>query len=259
MYVPQKNKAFDEVLRRGRARFRPVQLFSRKEGIKPILRAMRERMPYFMLPDMDFGDKDADVRALLRRAGGDPDGARAASPAATGAKVIPVVATFLPDYQGWRVTLLSGLGKLSGRRHGRGHAPHERLHRGAGARGAGRILLDPQALQDPARRASPRSYVSLERAILAAMKLKFTKMHGAGNDFIVIDAISQQVDSHARTMGRLADRRFGIGADQILVVRKARQPPAATSATASSTATAAKSNNAATARAPSSSSSPTRA
>lgn len=50
------------------------------------------------------------------------------------------------------------------------------------------------------------------------MKLKFTKMHGAGNDFVVIDAINQQVELTADRCRRLADRRFGIGADQILVV-----------------------------------------
>ena len=53
------------------------------------------------------------------------------------------------------------------------------------------------------------------------MNLKFTKMHGAGNDFIVIDAIHQSVDLTAAQCRMLADRRFGIGADQILVV----QPP----------------------------------
>lgn len=56
------------------------------------------------------------------------------------------------------------------------------------------------------------------------MKLKFTKMHGAGNDFIVIDAISQQIDFTPDQWQRLADRRFGIGADQILVVEKALTP-----------------------------------
>ena len=52
------------------------------------------------------------------------------------------------------------------------------------------------------------------------MKLKFTKMHGAGNDFIVVDAINQQVDLSVDQWRRLADRRFGIGADQILVVER---------------------------------------
>lgn len=52
------------------------------------------------------------------------------------------------------------------------------------------------------------------------MKLKFTKMHGAGNDFIVIDAINQSVNLTPSQWQALADRRFGIGADQILVVEK---------------------------------------
>jgi diaminopimelate epimerase len=52
------------------------------------------------------------------------------------------------------------------------------------------------------------------------MRLKFTKMHGAGNDFVVIDAISQQIDFTPAQWRLLADRRFGVGADQMLVVGK---------------------------------------
>ena len=103
IYVQQKNAAFDEVLRRGRSRFRPVQLFSRKEGVKPIIRAMREHLPYFMLPDMDFGAKDAEFVPFF----GIPAATLTAPgriAAATGAAVIPVVATFLPGYAGWKVT-----------------------------------------------------------------------------------------------------------------------------------------------------------
>jgi diaminopimelate epimerase len=55
------------------------------------------------------------------------------------------------------------------------------------------------------------------------MKLKFTKMHGAGNDFVVIDAINQSVELTPEQWRRLADRRFGVGADQILVVEKAQR------------------------------------
>lgn len=54
------------------------------------------------------------------------------------------------------------------------------------------------------------------------MKLKFTKMHGAGNDFIVIDAVNQDVALSAQQWRQLANRRLGIGADQILVVEKPR-------------------------------------
>ncbi|AXA93623.1 diaminopimelate epimerase [Massilia sp. YMA4] len=56
------------------------------------------------------------------------------------------------------------------------------------------------------------------------MKLKFTKMHGAGNDFVVIDAINQQIDFSPAQWQALADRRFGVGADQMLVVEKSAQP-----------------------------------
>ena len=52
------------------------------------------------------------------------------------------------------------------------------------------------------------------------MKLKFTKMQGAGNDFVVIDAIHQQIDFSTDQWRRLADRRFGVGADQILIVER---------------------------------------
>lgn len=55
------------------------------------------------------------------------------------------------------------------------------------------------------------------------MKIKFTKMHGAGNDFIVIDAVRQSVNLTAEQCRQLADRRFGIGADQILVVERPSQ------------------------------------
>lgn len=102
IYVPQKNKEFDALLRRGRERRGPVRLVTRKEGIKPILRALREGLPYLMLPDMDFGEKDAEFVPFF----GVPAATLTALgrlSAATGAKVIPVVATFLPNYKGWRV------------------------------------------------------------------------------------------------------------------------------------------------------------
>lgn len=56
------------------------------------------------------------------------------------------------------------------------------------------------------------------------MKLKFTKMHGAGNDFVVIDAIHQQIDFTPDQWRKLGDRRFGVGADQILLVERPTMP-----------------------------------
>lgn len=53
------------------------------------------------------------------------------------------------------------------------------------------------------------------------MKLKFTKMHGIGNDFVVIDAISQTVALTATQIQQIADRHFGVGCDQLLLVERA--------------------------------------
>ena len=52
------------------------------------------------------------------------------------------------------------------------------------------------------------------------MKLRFTKMQGAGNDFVVLDATQAPLALDAQTLRRLGDRHFGVGADQILVVEK---------------------------------------
>jgi len=56
------------------------------------------------------------------------------------------------------------------------------------------------------------------------MRLRFTKMQGAGNDFVVLDGIAHPVDLTPEQARRLADRRFGIGADQILMVEKSDKP-----------------------------------
>ncbi len=55
------------------------------------------------------------------------------------------------------------------------------------------------------------------------MRLKFSKMQGAGNDFVVIDAVRQKVDFSTQQWRKLADRHFGVGADQILVVEPSHQ------------------------------------
>ena len=58
------------------------------------------------------------------------------------------------------------------------------------------------------------------------MKLRFTKMHGLGNDFVVIDGIDQRVELSPEQFRFLADRHFGVGCDQILLVEKAARPDA---------------------------------
>ncbi len=54
------------------------------------------------------------------------------------------------------------------------------------------------------------------------MRLKFTKMHGLGNDFVVLDATRAPLELTREQLRRLADRHFGVGCDQILQVEKPR-------------------------------------
>jgi diaminopimelate epimerase len=54
--------------------------------------------------------------------------------------------------------------------------------------------------------------------------LKFSKMHGLGNDFVVIDGINQPLELSASQIRLLADRRYGIGCDQLLLVEKSSNP-----------------------------------
>lgn len=56
------------------------------------------------------------------------------------------------------------------------------------------------------------------------MEITFTKMHGLGNDFIVIDATSQPIEISMEQIRFLADRRLGVGCDQVLLVEPPRQP-----------------------------------
>ena len=56
------------------------------------------------------------------------------------------------------------------------------------------------------------------------MRLPFTKMQGAGNDFVVLDGTRGRIDLTPGQLRRLGDRRFGVGADQILAVERSSTP-----------------------------------
>lgn len=59
MYRRQSDPLMDRMLLRGRSRFVPQRLFSRKDGVRPLVRAMREGLPLYYLPDQDFGLRDS--------------------------------------------------------------------------------------------------------------------------------------------------------------------------------------------------------
>jgi diaminopimelate epimerase len=56
------------------------------------------------------------------------------------------------------------------------------------------------------------------------MLIQFSKMHGLGNDFVVVDGVTQKVFFNAETLKRLGDRHFGIGFDQLLLVEPPYDP-----------------------------------
>jgi diaminopimelate epimerase len=58
------------------------------------------------------------------------------------------------------------------------------------------------------------------------MKIRFSKMQGVGNDFVVIDAIRQHISLSPEQIRFLADRHFGVGCDQLLLVEKPTLPEA---------------------------------
>jgi diaminopimelate epimerase len=59
---------------------------------------------------------------------------------------------------------------------------------------------------------------------MSLMKVRFTKMQGAGNDFVVLDATQEPLSLTPQQLRHLGDRRFGVGADQILVVERSQKP-----------------------------------
>jgi diaminopimelate epimerase len=56
------------------------------------------------------------------------------------------------------------------------------------------------------------------------MKLRFAKMHGQGNDFVVLDGVRQAISLTAAQVRAIADRHFGVGCDQLLLVEPAADP-----------------------------------
>lgn len=100
MYGKQKNAAFDRVLLNGRTRFVEPVLFSRQDGIRAVVKAMRSGLPFYYLPDMDFGPRDAVFVPFFNARAATITGlARMARLAR--AVVVPAVSRQLPGGQGY--------------------------------------------------------------------------------------------------------------------------------------------------------------
>lgn len=105
IYTRQKNPVFDRLLHHGRARFGDTHLFARDEGVRPVLRILRQGTHcLYYLPDLDHGLKDAVFAPFF----GVPAATLATLPRlahVAHARVITCIAEILPGAQGYRVTL----------------------------------------------------------------------------------------------------------------------------------------------------------
>ena len=102
MYAPAKDPVSDFMMMHGRTRFVPPVLIAKHEGIKPVLKALRDGLPFYYLPDQDqgrrnavfapfFGIEAATISALPRLA------------KVAGAQIVPVITRQLPGGRGYRV------------------------------------------------------------------------------------------------------------------------------------------------------------
>jgi len=100
VYSKQKNPAFDAVLLHGRTRLGPTELYSRQDGIRPVAKAIKSGLPFYYLPDMDFGERDSIFVPFFNTSAATITGlARIA--ALTGAAVVPAVTAQLPGGGGY--------------------------------------------------------------------------------------------------------------------------------------------------------------
>jgi KDO2-lipid IV(A) lauroyltransferase len=103
MYANQKNMYLTELLLEKRARFRNQHLYSRQEGLRPILKGLRKGMPFIYPPDQDQGVKDGAFIPFF----GVPAATMTSVPRIaqmTGAKVVPGITRVLPGGQGYVLT-----------------------------------------------------------------------------------------------------------------------------------------------------------
>jgi KDO2-lipid IV(A) lauroyltransferase len=103
MYANQKNRYLTELLLKKRARFRNQRLYSRQQGLRPILKGMREGMPFIYPPDQDQGIKDGAFIPFF----GVPAATMTSVPRIaqmTGAKVLPCITRLLPGAAGYLLT-----------------------------------------------------------------------------------------------------------------------------------------------------------
>jgi len=103
MYANQKNQYLTELLLRKRARFRDQRLYSRQQGLRPILKGMRQGKPFIYPPDQDQGVRDGAFIPFF----GVPAATMTSVPRIaqmTGARILPGISRLLPSGEGYVLT-----------------------------------------------------------------------------------------------------------------------------------------------------------
>jgi len=106
IYSRQKSDAMNRVLLAGRTRFGKQRLFSRQEGVRPALAALKLGLPFYYLPDQDYGPRDAIFVPFFGVPAATITGLSRLSRLA-GASVVPCVTRMLPDGEGYEVACYS--------------------------------------------------------------------------------------------------------------------------------------------------------
>ena len=104
IYSKQKNEVFNAVLLAARTRFGNPIALSRQDGVRPALRAMKAGRPFYYLPDMDFGPRDAIFAPFFSVDAATITGVSRLARAA-GARVLPCITRMLPGGEGYVVRL----------------------------------------------------------------------------------------------------------------------------------------------------------
>jgi KDO2-lipid IV(A) lauroyltransferase len=100
VYSHQKDPLFDRILLHGRTRFVTPVLFSRQDGIRPVVKAIRQGLPFYYLPDMDFGERDSVFVPFFGVPAATITGLSRIARLA-GAVVVPAVTRQLPGSEGY--------------------------------------------------------------------------------------------------------------------------------------------------------------
>lgn len=104
VYSRQKNKLLNQMLLKGRSRFNQSVLFSRQDGLRGVVKALRRGVPFYYLPDLDFGRRNAVFVPFFGVPAATVTGLSRLAKIA-GAVILPVITRQLPQGRGYEVTI----------------------------------------------------------------------------------------------------------------------------------------------------------